>query len=286
MKKHLLFLFPIILAFISCDKIQEQDYLIFAGASGEWFDGQGVQDHSQRVVIEKYTGVRCVNCPTADQTIHNTQSLYGDKLLAIAIHDSSFSFGRPIAPSPDLRTPDGNAWSNFFGVATTGEYPKAIINRSINGTSWDLFDPKNSFNDRVDAVLSQPTQVAVALQAAKQGDAVQIQVDLQFLQTVNPDITVTLILIEDSIIATQRQPDGSDDPNYIHNHVLRDVITDLWGADIVCEGESGEKRMAKFQYSQYQPEWNLNNCHILAYISDKASKQILNAAQCPIKNVQ
>ena len=91
------------------------------------------------------------------------------------------------------------------------------------------------------------------------------------------------MLIEDGLVVTQRQPDGSDNENYVHNHVLRDVITDVWGADIECTGNSGEKRIAQFQYTPTSSDWKLSNCHIIAFVADKATKQILNAAQSEIE---
>lgn len=266
----------------SCDKIEPENYLVFSGAAGEWFDGNGVSDHSQRAIIEKYTGVRCVNCPNADVTINDALAQYGDKLIAVAIHDSS-SFTRPIGDTPRLSTEDGNAWSNFFGVRAAGEYPSALINRTPNGTAWDLFTPTSGINSRVDNIVNNDAQVAVAVDAKSGDNAVTVNVNLEFLQSVSDQLTVTLLIMEDGLVVTQRQSDGSDDENYVHNHVLRDVITDIWGADINCTGQAGEKRVAQFVYTGFSSDWNLDNCHIVAYISNKASRQILNVAECEVE---
>ena len=67
-------------AFASCDKIESDDYLIFSGSTGEWYDGQPVADHTQRLLVEKYTGNRCTNCPDADEIISQIQSTAGDKM--------------------------------------------------------------------------------------------------------------------------------------------------------------------------------------------------------------
>ena len=265
---------------ISCDKIPQDEYTVFSGAAGEWFDGNGVDDHSQRAIIEKYTGVRCVNCPNADVTITAATALYGDKLIALAIHDSS-NFTRPIGDTPRLSTEDGNTWSNFFGVLAAGEYPTAIINRTLNGSSWDLFTPTSGINSRVDNIIKQTPKVAIQADAANNDGTVTINVNLEFLQTVSEPLTLTLLIMEDGIIATQKYPDHEDE-NYVHNHVLRDVITDVWGADIDCTGASGEKRVALFNYTPASSEWNLANCHIVAMVSKKDSREILNVAECHI----
>ncbi len=271
------------LFFLSCDKIDEEQYIVFAGATGEWYYGNGVDDHSQRAFLEKYTGVRCVACPTADQVIASAQSQYGGKLIAVAIHDSCLAFTRPFEDNPDFRTPDGDAWSKFFGIFD-GSYPKALINRpKKNDGNWDIITPTGGFNNTIDSIINSETKVAIATSAVNQDDAIDITVDLEFLQTVSGDLTLTLLIMEDGIVAKQRQPDGSDMDDYVHNHVLRDVITDIWGDAIDCTGTAGEKRYARFSYTQKKEEWNLDNCHIVAFVSDKASKYILNVAECEIE---
>ena len=265
---------------ISCDKIPQDEYTVFSGAAGEWFDGNGVDDHSQRAIIEKYTGVRCVNCPNADITITAATAQNGDKLIALAIHDSS-NLTRPIGDTPRLSSEDGNTWSNFFGIFATGGYPTALINRTLNGSAWDLFTPTSGINSRVDNIIKQTPKVAIQADAANNDGTVSINVNLEFLQTVSEPLTLTLLIMEDGIIATQKYPDHEDE-NYVHNHVLRDVITDVWGADIDCTGASGEKRVALFNYTPASSEWNLANCHIVAMVSKKDSREILNVAECHI----
>ena len=270
-----------LLLFASCDKIEEENYIVFAGASGQWYDGNGVSDHSQRAILEKYTGVRCVNCPAADDAINAALAQYGDKMIALSIHDSS-SFTRPIGDTPRLSTEDGNAWSLFFGVREAGQYPTALVNRTLAGSAWDTFIPTSGINSRIENAIGQTTRVAVADSAFLKGDTLNITVDIEYLQNISDDLTVTLLIMEDGLVVTQRQADGSDKEDYVHNHVLRDVITDIWGADIKAEGTQGEKRVAMFTYTAYKPEWKLENCHIVAMISNKTTREILNVAECEI----
>lgn len=280
--KHLLVFSLAALLLASCDKIEEDNYIVYAGAAGEWNDGNGVSDHAQRALIEKYTGVRCVNCPTADAAITDALAQYGSQLLAVAIHDSCLAFTRPIGDSPDLRTDDGDAWSKYFGIYN-GSYPNGMVNRKPTATGYDLFTPTGGINDRVNAVIGNSATVAIACSAAKQEEAINIDVNLEFLQSLTQELTLTLFIMEDGINATQRMPDGSENEEYIHNHVLRDVITDVWGADIDCKGAAGEKRFARFVYTEYKSEWQLENCHIVAFVSDKATREILNVAECEVE---
>ena len=270
-------------AALSCDKIDENNYIVYSGASGEWFDGDAVADHSQRAFLEKYTGVRCNNCPTAAQVIAAASSQYGDKLVVVAIHDSN-TLQRPIGESPDMRSDDGNAWSNALGVFGAGEYPMALVNRKPSGNGWERFNPVGGVSTQIDEALAAAPSVALAI-SANHGDArVDIDVNLEYLATLDGKQTLTLVLIEDGIIATQKMPNHSDSAGYVHNHILRDVITDLWGADIDANGQAGTCRKARFTYTQANPAWNLDRCHIIALVSDKDSKKVYNAAICGISD--
>lgn len=265
---------------VSCDKIEEDNYLIFSGAAGQWFDGEGVADHSQRAIIEKYTGVRCINCPDADQIITAAVAQYNGSLIAVSIHDSSV-FTRPYGSDADLRCADGDIWSHYFGVFDAGQYPSAIINRTKVGSNWDLFTPTSGVNERVDNIINGDADVAVAVAAELQNDAIDITVNLEMLQQVNDELTLTLLLMEDGIVTIQANHEGKDS-NYVQNHVLRDVITDVWGADVDCNGAAGQKRVARFSYTTFREDWNLEKSHIVAVIGKKGTREILNVAECEI----
>ena len=74
---------------------------------------------------------------------------------------------------------------------------------------------------------------------------------------------------------------GSLQPEYRHNHMLRDVITDVWGIDIQAEGRAGEARKARFSYTLPNGVVK-DNCHIVAFISNKDSRRVVNCAECKI----
>ncbi len=264
----------------SCDKIAEDDYRIFSGAASEWYDGTtGVEDQSQRVFLEKYTGQRCVNCPKADSTIHKAQDKYGNKLIAVSVHDNS-AFCTPIN-NVDLRTEDGNKWSETLGMLSSPK-PMALLNRTMSGNNYVQYNPTGSLDGNIDAILEQPATVAIAANADLAEDNMNILVDIEFLQNTTDPLTLTLFLMEDGIVAPQMLPTGTPDSAYVHNHVLRDVITDVWGKDIDAAGNAGTKRRCLISYNGMSSDWNLANCHIVAFVSKKATREILNAAECSI----
>ena len=82
---------------------------------------------------------------------------------------------------------------------------------------------------------------------------------------------------EDDVQVTQESPAGHLE-GYPENHVLRCAITDPWGMEVVADGKRGTKRQVRLPLETSNVT-NLNNCNIVAFISEKESRRILNAAQ-------
>lgn len=291
MKKNLIICaIATILLVCGCDKIDENQRIVFSGAVGTWYDGTGVSDHTQRALIEKYTGPKCVNCPTADEAIHAAVTAYNGKLIATAIHVPGSTFGSPIGTSPDLRVEDGGTWHDFFVVSSA--YPVALVNRQKSGTTYDLFTPTSGIEAKVDPIINSTPSLAIAVESKLTGKSDAITVNLEFLNTINDSLTLTVFIMEDSIIAAQRMPDGTTNTNYVHNHVLRDVVTDIFGINVDADGKSGTKRFVQISYDITSANINPNNldgdsmldhCHIVAFVSNKTTREIINVAECPLR---
>lgn len=288
MKKILILVSSLLFFFASCDKIEPSEdgtYTSYSGAIGTWEDCPALSDHTQRVWIEKYTGPKCPNCPDADVAINNLaeQPAYQNKLVVTAIHATD-AFGSPIfSTSPDLRTPDGESWSNtFFGSAAS--FPAALLNRQQNGNTLDITQDFSALSGKVDAILSQEASVAIDVNSNydNQAGKVKITASVELLSEISDDITLTVLLIEDSLVAAQKMPDYTIDTNHVHNHVLRGLITDKWGIDIDIQKSLGSARKVTL-FTPLQDNCILNNCHIVAFVSDKSSRTIYNVAACRIE---
>lgn len=281
MKKIFTLLAASLLAFASCDKIESDNYLRFAGQSGTWYDGNGVENPQQRVFLEKYTGVKCVNCPTADEVITASLEKYDGQLIAVAIHDSS-NFSIPYPNNPDLRSEAGNQWSRYFGIRASGSYPAAMINRPKNGDGYEIIDPGAGVDAHIERYINNTPTVGIEVASSWENGMALIDVDIEYLTDVDAEQTLTVFIMEDGIVAKQKLPEGDPDPNYVQNHVLRTVITDIWGDEVKADGKAGTQRTVRYTYSP-NIEWVAANCHVVAIISDKESKTVINVAECKLQ---
>ena len=95
----------------------------------------------RRVLMEEYTGTWCSNCPRGIASIEHLQKKYGDRFIAVAIHQDSYD------PMKTKLYASGNG------------YPSCQLNRSINcdpffGTDWDYSDPIGVIHD-IDKLMKQ-----------------------------------------------------------------------------------------------------------------------------------
>ncbi|MBO4599241.1 MAG: Omp28-related outer membrane protein [Bacteroidales bacterium] len=270
----------VMLMLTACDKIDEDKYVVFAGASGTWYDSDADVPAVQRVFIEKYTGVRCVNCPNADVVLHATSEKYGDKVVIAGVHVPN-NFGKPLHGEQDLRTEKGGTWFNTFFSPSQG-LPAALLNRAkADASTLDIINPQVRMDDKIDAVLAQSPKVSVTIEATVEDGLYNTVVNIAFNQSVSDALTLTLLVVEDKIYTTQESMTENgmvEIENYEQNHVLRDVVTDAWGIDVVADGQQGTKRMILLPVS-LREECVPEHCHLIALVSNKDTKEILNVAQ-------
>ncbi len=239
--KKLFFLLAIIPFLVACDHIAEGDELIYVK-----------QAPAQRVVLlEDFTGQRCVNCPLGTEVIEQLQEIYGDSVVAVGIHSGPLGF-KGNANNVGLATDLGDEYYNHWNL----EYqPVGLINRhgAVNYTDWV---------EAVKKELAKTSPIGLTASAKLQDGTVGIAVETTGKEgTVSGKLQVWVL--EDGITAMQLMPDGSANREYVHNHVFRTAVNGTWGEDFtITEGQT-----MRLAYSQVvDPAWNAANLSIIAFV--------------------
>lgn len=262
----------------ACDKIDSKEYTVYDGVVINWATGIPMNDNNltQQVYVEKYTGPRCNNCPKADTTL---STIHNNRVVIISVNHHGGQ-GDPFPGEPDMRTDGGTAWGKYFGI---NALPAAFINRD---QSTQYQGDMRTIIGAIDQALNRQPVVACEIHATA-GTKYAGDLRIQFVQDYTRPITVTIALTEDSLRYKQILPERDQNGNYIfqddyvHNHMLRKVITGFWGRNVEANGTQGEVVTGSFQFdlpNGVKPE----NCHIVALVSDKASRKVLNCASCKI----
>ncbi len=100
--KILKILFPILLFSIlfSCDKVDEPL------KPQEGTCGDASIQPIKKILVEKFTGVKCTNCPNAAETLHEIKDDYCDYVIPVAIHVGYFATPNN-QYTDDFRTEEG-----------------------------------------------------------------------------------------------------------------------------------------------------------------------------------
>ncbi len=238
----------------------------------------------RNVLIEEFTGVRCVNCPNGAKIIEEMVAEFGDRVVPISIHHGFFA--KPLKQSKsdlNCHCGYGDAVTETLGKGPIG-YPAAVINRQKLGSK--LFPNKDEWKSIVLNALKQPAPVNIFLKVS--GDASNSQWTLDVnLAASEPldDLFITAVLLESDIIDAQILPDNSLDENYNFQHVVRMPITDAAGESLPALASGEVKEMKGFKTFALQPEWDYKHCSIAVFVHHKSTgTEVLQAASIHLEN--
>lgn len=258
MKSKIFFSSLICLLFAACDHIDENDRLIY------------VEPESVKrcVLLEDFTGQKCVNCPRGTEVIEQLQETYPDNVIAVGIHSGPLGF-KGNATTLGLATDLGDEYYNHWSL----EYqPVGLINRhgTVNYTDWMT---------KVIEEMKKPSTIDMSLAATLTERQITINVTETSLgDTYNGKLQVWIL--EDSIVAMQTRHDPIDDDNvtindknYIHNHVLRDAVNGHWGQELSLDADKPKTQTYTYAIPS-DGKWNPAHLSIVAFVySDNGVEQ-------------
>lgn len=240
----------------ACDDIDESNR----------FSGPVEFTPKKNVLIEDFTGQRCLNCPLAANAVNTLQNTYGkEHIIAVAIHGGNLSI-----PAPGgFATETGQQYNSYWGVDS---WPKGLVDRA---GGWDANKPG-------DALLEYTSWSAQAVKRMQLDPMANITIDqstydpstgmLTVKTTVegNTDIDgfLQVWLTESHISSIQIMPDGSMNKTYEHNHVFRATLNGTWGETIQLS--EGENTSVEHTFSLTdQPTWKPEKLAVVAFVYNK-----------------
>ena len=229
----------------------------------------------QMSLIEEFTSTACSNCPMGHGVMEAIGNLRNDVAI-VGVHGN--------IPGESIFMTD-KSLDLFNNLLISKRAPAACFNRyylddlSMNGRGeiafdmgfdqslWDAY--AQIFSTIIDMSNDMPTFATVDI--ATNYDPATRKLDVTVSGKVSPedlayyleDAALTVYLTEDNIVGYQNNM-GVDDNNYVHNHVLRDVLTETLGSPL--EITDGDKY--SMTYSTTLDEgWNADNMNVIAFVS-------------------
>lgn len=210
----------ILVLLTACSDITEEERLIYTPPVGV----------TRAVLIEDFTGQRCLNCPTAHETIEKLQQQYGaDKVIAVSIHGGALAVNNT-ETIIGLRTTLGDNYNKLWNIES---WPSGIINRNSGILTNDQWAAK------VYEEIQRPVEMQLEVSPEYDDSKNILSVHVTGTPWKEFHGHLQVWLVEDSIVAPQQMPDGKMNREYIHNNVLRESISN-WTGDNITDGNGHE----------------------------------------------
>lgn len=252
------------------------------------------KDYAPRIVLlEHFSTMECNNCPNGHTAIEDALRFRPDVIHVV--HHAGFR-------TDELTIPESENYLWFYTNGQAGSVfaPGAMLDRTnlsaIGATDGTGSTPGPAFSvDRdilgalMDNRLSSPALITLTPVADYDPDTRTLTVTVRGhipngsadrLKANDPRLTV--MLTENGIEGRQGGVTVPMDGPYIHDHVLRDVLTKTWGDALVFD-EQGN-----FESGQYKvvlpAGWNAEKMQVVAFVSDYDSGSpnkcgVFNAAE-------
>lgn len=239
------------LSLMACSNIDENDRFI---------EVEPVEV-AKRVLIEDFTGQRCVNCPNASEMIESLQEQYGaENVIAVGIHSGPFSktaSGRPLS----LWTETGDYYFNSWNIDAQ---PTGVIDRKTVSSTYQSWG--TIVRDALQA--SAPLTLGATTSYDEATRTVTINVNAKGVLDVTGKLQ--LWLIEDNITDMQAMPDGSINNNYVHNHVFRTAVNGQDGEDFSIAWDEEKTVTSTYVLNE---DWNAENMSVVAFVYNNSGVQ-------------
>ncbi len=258
MKKYS-WILALLLTMFSCDIIPEDELLI-----------EVPNPPMERVVLlEDYTGQKCINCPKAAEEVEILSEIYGENLVVVAIHAGALSL-------PAMQTEAGNEYFTEFAIPYN---PIGLVNRRVYNGEQTLDYQK--WGEAIADIISIRSDISIDIENNYNAAENLLNLSVRVEKKMSAEnLSLQLWITENNIVAIQAMPNGTNNKDYVHNHVLRDAPNGTWGTPL-----SFNSNVAEFSLSNYSlkdKEWDLDNCEIIAFVYNKDNKEVLETVKIPL----
>ncbi len=218
------------------------------------------------VLLEEFTGKGCTNCPKGSREIDNLLSQFPNNLIAVSIHAGFFANPQffPLGQY-DLRTEEGEFIFGYLGPNLG--YPSGVVNRIP--VAGDMQIGLNQWASAITSQIQQQPAVDLSLVKAYYVDTRELTITVGGIgkQSVQGEIRLSVMLTESGIVDAQDDIEaGGIVQDYVHKHVLRDMLTPAAGAPLFTGITTGQ--IFSQTYTTILPAgWVAEDMEIVAFVS-------------------
>ena len=227
---------------------------------------------NRNVILEEFTGRGCGYCTDGHRIANELMAANPGRLWAINIHAGGYAQ----TSYPNMITQDGNTIHGGFSISG---YPTGVVNRSTsNGID------RGQWGNQANNQMNQASECNIAGMAVVNPETRMATITVEVYYTGNSSNSenyLTVAMLQDSILGSQADY-GNYNPTqwlngqYVHMHILRDVISQSAWGDAISPTTAGTLITRTYEYSIPESigspngvDVDLNNIFFLAWVSER-----------------
>ncbi len=228
---------------------------------------------NKNAVLEDFTGVRCQYCPDGHDRAKALETANPGRVVVIAVNSGQYA--TPASGWPNFTSDFGDAirmQTNLTG------YPAGTVNRRVfsglsqspGGTAMG----RGNWSNAASQVLTEVSPVNIG--ASSTYDAatrkVTVKVDLYYTADESVANYVNVAFLESGQVGKQSNTTGTVN-EYVHNNILRHMLTGQWGEAIeTTKSKTGTKITKTYTYTvptNYHDNaaTDINKCDIAVFVT-------------------
>ncbi len=223
------------------------------------------------VLIEDFTGQDCVNCPAAHRIMESLEKQYPENVIPVSIHCGEFGISVDRTRYPayiGLMQPEGNIYNDRYAIKA---WPKGVVNRRSGALS------PSDWTDVVRTEMETEAGVEIELGATLGPDG-----NITITSTIKPmrDISAgyQIWIIENGIVAFQKDKDLGRIPDSVHNNVFRACVNGTDGEAIsIKEFIHTDLKHSIALRDNDRERWNPEQLYVVAFLQDDSG--VIQAAR-------
>jgi len=231
---------------------------------------------NRNVILEEFTGRGCGYCTDGHRIANELMAANPGRLWAINIHAGGYAQ----TSYPNMITQDGNTIHGGFSISG---YPTGVVNRTTAAGQG-----RNVWPSIANQQLGQASECNIAGMAIVNPDTRVATITVEVYYTGNSTVDhnyLTVAMLQDSILGSQADY-GNYNPTqwlngqYVHMHILRDVITESAWGESISPTTQGTLITRTYEYaipevigSPNGVDVDLNNIFFLAWVSEQQQGQ-------------
>lgn len=252
---------------VSCSKVKEP------------FLKETTVEGNRVVLLEDYTGVRCVNCPGAHEIAEELLSRFPNNLVMMSIHAGDQA--NPQTNWPNFTTEAGNTW--YYNTFNFDHNPIGTVNRTRNVNGGYGFED-GAWGTKVAEEVAKEQEASLSIATTYNETSRELSVTLNtcFLKEIEGDFYIFAGLLEDSIQGRQLTPSGLNQ-NYWHRNVFRTPINGTWGQSLFNGLTEINQEFVTNLSIAVDTNYMEDRCYVVSYIYDNGDKHVIQAGKAKIK---